>query len=97
MIGGGDPTDFVAGEEFTAVLGKAEIAAEHGLGGRGAQADENLGLGDKNLRMKPRPAGLDLAPSGLLVKAALAARLPTKVLHGIRNIDLVARYPGFFE
>src|SRR6478672_3509193 len=97
MIGGGDTPHFVAGEEFTAMLGKPKIAAQHSLGGRGAQADEDLGFDDENFGMKPRPTGSDLAPRGLLVQAALAARLPTKVLHGIRNIDLVARYSGFFE
>lgn len=97
VVRGGDPRDIIAGEEFTAVPGEPEIVSEHGLGRRGAHADENFGLDHENFGMKPWPAGFDLATSRLLVQSTLAARLPTKVLDGIRNVHLVARYTSLVE
>jgi hypothetical protein len=97
MIGSRDPFDLVAMEEFTAMLGEPEIAAEHGLRGSSAEADNDVGFDNEYFGVKPRSAGFDLTRGGFLVETTLAAGLPPKVLHNVGNVDVVARYSSFVE
>jgi len=97
VIRGCDPGGPVAVKEFAAMFGKSEIAAKHGLGGRGTHADDDFGFDDENFGVKPGLAGFDLAPGRLFVKAPLAARLPTEVFYGIGDVDIVSRNTGLFQ
>ena len=95
MIRSSDPFNLVATEEFAAVPGQPEIAANQGLGGSCAEADDNVGFDHEYFSVKPRSAGLDLARRRFFVQTTLATGLPTKVLYDIGNVDVLARYPGF--
>ena len=50
-------------------------------------------LHEAQLVEQPRPTGADLVALGLVVEAPLAGlvRLPLEVLHGVRDVDVVAR------
>lgn len=84
-------------EDFAAVLGDAEFGAEEGLGGGGSKADDEFGFDGVHLGVEPGAAGGLFAGAGLLVNAALAARLPLKVFHRVGDVDEVAIDTGFDE
>src|SRR5207244_11335885 len=50
------------------------------------QTDHDARLQDRELRIEPEAAGLDLAPSGLLVQAPLAGLAPLEVLHRVGHV-----------
>jgi hypothetical protein len=50
-----------------------------------------------DLRLKPRLAGYNLPDQRLLVQAPLATLDPFKMLHGVGDVNLVARNMGFSE
>jgi hypothetical protein len=97
VIRRGQPDLLVTLEEFTSMLRQPEIAAEHGLSGRGAHADDDLGFDDEDFGLQPGPARLDLPPGGFFVQAAFAARLPTKVFYRVCNVNVVARNTRLVE
>src|SRR6185436_763950 len=61
-------------------------APEQRLCRGGAQADEDLRLHDRELRVEPGPAGRDLRPRRLGVDPPLAACLPFEVLDDVRDV-----------
>src|SRR6185295_19915668 len=70
--------------------GDAEGPAEKGLGGGGAETDEDVRMGGGDLGVEPGAAGGDLARVGLLVDAALAAGFPLEVLDDVGDVDAAA-------
>jgi len=67
-------------EPFATLLGDAELTPEECLRGCRPETDEHARPHDRELGFEPRAAGGELAPAGLRMDAALAARLPFEVL-----------------
>ena len=82
------------GNEFAAPPGDAEVAAEQGLRGGGAETDDDVGREHGDLRLEPGMTGLDLARPRLAVEPPLAALHPFEVLHRVGDIDEAAIDPG---
>lgn len=97
MVRGGQPGGTLALEEFTSMLGEPEVATEQRLGSRCAHANNDLWFDDKNLCVEPGFAGVDLAPGWFLVEAAFASWLPPEMLHGVGDVDIVARNSGMIQ
>ena len=75
----------------------ANHLTEHRLRGGRAKADEDARADRVQLRLEPRAAGGDLAGRRAFVFAALALRLPFKVLDRVGHIDLMASDAGFYQ
>src|SRR2546423_33495 len=84
-------------QNLPALAGDAKRRAEDSLGRRRAKTNQQSRPNDSKLGLEPRPAGRDLARVRLLVDPAFAARLPLEVLHRVRDVNLAAIDPGFFE
>jgi hypothetical protein len=65
------------------------------LRGRSAEADDDARTHETDLGVQPVDACRNLPQRGLLVDAALAARLPREVLHGVGHEHAAAIDPGF--
>ena len=76
-------------------LVQSDRFAEDGLGGRDAEADNDARLHHLHFRLEPGPAGGNLGSGRLFVLAPLALRLPLEVLHGVGDVDVAPRNPGF--
>ncbi len=72
----------------------AKIRAEEGLGGGGAETNDDFRLQNAELRVEPRAAGGDFAGAGFFVDAALAARLPFKMFDGVGDVNIGAVEAG---
>ncbi len=95
--GGEDGRQAGRKEGLAAILRDAKGAAEESLGGSGAEADDHFRLDLLEFGVEPGAAGGDFAGAGLLVDAALAARLPFEMLDGIGDVDVVAIDAGVGE
>src|SRR5690242_21535920 len=84
-------------DELAAPAADAEVAADHRLGGRRAETDEDARLDHRDLGVEPGPARDHLAPRRLLVDPALPARLPLEVLDDVRDVGGRAVDPGLAE
>src|SRR3954468_22362916 len=73
-------------DPLAALARNPKLAAQQGLRGRRAQADEHARTHDGELRFEPRAAGGELAPARLRWCAALASRLPLEVLDRFRDV-----------
>ena len=80
-----------------AVAPDPDVGAEQRLGGGRPQADERLGTDDAELGVQPRQARGDLPAIGLLVDAALAARLVAEVLDDVGDVDVAGADSGLLE
>src|SRR5882672_7342982 len=74
-------------EEFASLGRYPEGATHQGLRGCSAEAGDHFGLDHRNLRLQPRPAGIDLLRIRLLMDASLASLLPLEMLDGVRDVD----------
>jgi hypothetical protein len=68
------------------MLREPKPGAEQRLRRSGAEADQDSGRDDLDFGLEPRIAGLSLSPARLLVNAALAARDPFEMLHGVGEV-----------
>src|SRR5688572_6391128 len=84
-------------DERSALHRHLEVLADHRLRGSRAEGDENLGLHSRDLALQPLMACVDFALRGRLVQAPLAAQLPLEVLHGVRDVKMLAVDAGSFE
>src|SRR3954453_21706951 len=75
--------------KLPALLRHAKSAAQQRLRCGCAEAYHHLRLHKFYLDIQPRTAGGDLERVWLLVNAALAARLPLEMLHGIGDVGLL--------
>lgn len=75
----------------------ANHLTEHRLRGGRAKTDQDARADRVQLRFEPRAAGGDLAGRRAFVFAALALRLPFKVLDRVGHIDLMASDAGFCQ
>ena len=71
----------------------AEILAQQGLRGSGAQAHQNFRFHYRELCVQPGTAGIDLPVARFLVDASFSALIwrPVEMLHHIRNIYITSR------
>src|SRR5581483_4101747 len=83
--------------EAAALRRDLEVLADDGLCRRGAEADDDLRLDRLDLALEPLVAGVDLALRGRLVQAPFAARLPLEMLHGVGDVEVLARHIGRLE
>jgi hypothetical protein len=101
VVGSENPRCVPALDELSPRHGNLEARPEHRLGGRGPEAADDLRLQRGDLRLQPRAAGFDLTLRRRLVQAALAARLPFEVLHGVGDVKRGAvdsrRFEGTVE
>lgn len=76
-------------EELAAVAGEAEVSAEEGLGGGGAEGDDDAWLEEAEFFDEPGAAGGDFGPVGFGVEAAFAAGSggPFKMFDGVGEVD----------
>lgn len=95
MHGGKHRRKSIRVKDLASILRHAKIPAEERLSCGGPQADNKFRFDHFDLAVEPGPAGRLLASAGLLVKAALAARLPLEMLHRIGDVDEVAVDTGF--
>ena len=84
-------------DDLSAVAHDFGGAAESELRGGGAEADQQVGLNEREFRFGPRAAGGDFAGAGLGVDATLATGLPFEVFYGVGDVADVAVDAGFFE
>ena len=77
-------------DQFAAILRDAEARTQKRLAGSRAEQHDQLGIDQPDFRFKPSAARVDLTGARLLVNADFAARLPSKVLHCVRDIDIPA-------
>src|SRR5688500_4498314 len=99
MHGRDDDLRTLGAYRLAAVLRHAEGLAEEGLGGRGAEADDDLRFDEGDLEIEPGVAGGDLHGVRLLVNAPLPAlgTLPLEVLDGVGDVDRAAVDACFAE
>ncbi len=83
-----DPRRKFGRQQFAAFPRDAERRTENRLGCRRAHCYHQLWLNDSQLCFQPRAAGCDLARIWFLMNAAFPARLPLKMLHRVRDINL---------
>ena len=76
-------------------LMKANDLTKHGLGCRDAKTDDDARCYCLHFRFKPRPTGGDFGGRRFFVLASPALWLPFEMFHGIRDIDVLSRDPGF--
>src|SRR6266542_1038093 len=88
MDRGGDERREIRLYEGSTALHHAEGWTQKSLRRCRAQADENLWLDQRELRVEPGPADPDLDRIGLLVDALLAARLPLEMLDDVGDVGL---------
>src|SRR6266542_1167545 len=79
------------------LLHQAKLRPDERLGGRGAEADEDLRPYGGQLRLEPRPAGGNLGSSGSLVDAALGRPDELEVLDDVGDVDVLSRQTRFHE
>src|SRR5947209_17113027 len=79
------------------MLGHAEITSQNSLGGSCSQQDDYFRLHNSDLGIQPGTAGRDLRSAGLLMNAALAARLPLEMLHNVGYVHVFAVNTGFSQ
>jgi len=84
-------------EEFPARFSHAEGASKDGLGGSGAEADDDLGTNQLELGFEPRGASLHFRCARFLVKAAFAAFFEFEVLHRVGEVDIGSRDAGVLK
>ena len=74
-------------------LHDAEGAAEEGLRGRGAEADDDLWFDERDLVLEPRHARADLSGVRCLVDSPFRARVtsPLEVFDRVGDVDVLAR------
>jgi hypothetical protein len=78
-------------DEFSALAGDAELAAEECLCGCRSEAHERLGLNKRDLCSEPWQARVYVFPARFFVDSSLALSLvPTKVFDGVREINLAS-------
>jgi len=88
MDGGEEVGGVVGCLEFSAMLGELEGFSEEGLGGRGSEADDDLGLKQLEFFKKPGTTGDDFGPAWFGVEPLFAAAfLPFEVLDGVGDVD----------
>lgn len=97
MKGGNDRRKVVSMLDLAMRLRDLEAGAEQRLRCRRSEAHNQVRLDGFQFCFQPRAAGMDLFHAGLLVNTELAARLPSKVLHCVGDIDLSPVYIRFFE
>src|SRR4051812_5791245 len=93
----GDEAQSCLVDDLSASLRHLERPSQQRLRGRCAKADDHLRSNGVNFGIEPRTAGRDLDRVRLLVNAALAARLPLEVLHGIGDVHLLSIDAGLYE
>lgn len=74
-----------------------ERLAQQALGRSRTEANDRLRLHHTNLRLQPWATRIDFDLIRLLVDASLSPWLPLEVLHGIRDIDVLAINSGGFK
>ena len=79
-------------EGDAARLHDAEGSSQEGFCGDRAEADDDVGLDERDLALKPREACANFAGVRRLVDASLCASVarPLEMLHGVRDVDVVA-------
>ena len=77
-------------EQLPAVLGDPEGRRDQRLGRRRAEADDDLGLEDGELRLQPRPAGAQVLGAGRLVDPPLALDREPEVLDRVGDVGVAA-------
>ena len=77
-------------QNFPALAGDAEGRAKDRLRRGRAQADENFRPNEAQFRLKPGPAGRDIARARFLVDAPFSARLPLEMLDRVGDVNGVA-------
>src|SRR5439155_15441561 len=82
---------------FAALARNTEGRTEDRLPSCRAKADQQLRFYQGQLRLKPRAAGCDFARIRFLMNSTFAARLPLKMLHRVRDVNLAAIDSSFFE
>ena len=86
------------GRQYFAPLARdPKRRAENRLRCRRAQGHYQLWLNDSYLRFQPRAAGGSLARIWFLMDTSFPARLPLKMFHGVRHINLGPINSSFFE
>ena len=83
--------------EFAMGFGDFEACSQEGLGGYGAEADDEIGLHGFELGFQPGAAGSDLQHVWLLVNAELASGFPLEVFDGVGDVDPGAVDAGVFQ
>src|SRR6266542_562385 len=78
-------------QDPAALLHQAEIGTQERLRRGRAQAEEDLGPGDGQLRFEPGTAGADLDGSGCLVDAAFGSADELEVFDDVGDVDVLAR------
>ena len=83
----------------SALLHDAEVAAEQTFRRRRAEAYDDVWANERDLLLEPRLAGANLTGARGLVDASFRARVarPLEVLHGVRDVDVVAVDSGGVE
>src|SRR5437667_2650862 len=84
-------------DELAAPLRDAKGSPEQRLRRGRAEADDDLGLDRRDLRLEPGVAGLDLPRPRLAVQPPLAALHPFEMLDGVGDVDAPAIDPGLGE
>src|ERR1700674_224869 len=84
-------------QDLAAIAGHPKRWTENRLRRRRAETNEQLRPNEPQLRFEPGPARGNFARIGFLVDAALPARFPLKMLHRVRDVNLGAIDPRFFE
>src|SRR6266498_3948125 len=97
MDGDKDRGAGVTVEKLPPFLRDADDSSHHRLSRGGAQADDHLRVNDLDLRLQPGLAGYHLPDQRLLMQASLAPLDPFKMLHGVGDVNLVARNARFSE
>ena len=84
-------------EELAAVALDAMLFADERLRRGGPQTNDDFGANALEFRIEPRAAGDHFGKRGFLVDTPFAAQFGFEVFHGVGDIDLGARNPGFLE
>ena len=81
-------------EHFAALLRHPKASSEQRSGRGRAQAHDQFRVDRGQFSFKPWPAGLDVRHLWRGVDAALSPLGETKVLHGVRDINVADRHTG---
>jgi len=84
-------------EHLSAILIDSDLLLKQGLRRRRPESQDEPRLDQRNLCLKPWPAGWNLPCIRFLVDSSLASRLKLEVFHGVRNINLGCVDSRFFE
>src|SRR5690349_16736503 len=79
------------------MLGQAELAAQHRLRRGGAHADDQPGMGSRQLRLQPRAAGFDLVRARLLMDPQFALADPLEVFDRVGDVNRAALDSGLLQ